>query len=385
MRSEARLGRRVMGAGVAATLMLLVAACGSDSNGSSAATTVAATVAPTSAPATTTPAATPTTVAPTTVAPTTTAPVEVAHVKMTTNQGALLVLPQYVAVKKGFFEKNGLDISIVPVTSGPAGVQALLAGDADVMVNAPDFVILAQNQGQDVKFVVGNNVSAVSTLIAGTKWPLPHAASGYPAVMADFKGAKIGVPARGSSLENQLRLMLKDGGLDPDKDVSWIAVGLPATAIPALQAGQVDALMVADPATTSITKKLQIGTAVVDLRKGEGPPELTHFPQGGYAAKQSYIDAHPDVIKRLVASIVEAQDWMQDPANRKELEAITAEWTKADADLVPEMVQANLPTWGAAITKESMDNAVNLMMSNGVITKAPTYEDLVATQYMPAG
>jgi NitT/TauT family transport system substrate-binding protein len=301
---------------------------------------------------------------------------------MTTNKGLVQSLPHAVGVEKGFFAKNGIDLSLVDMKSGPAAIQALLGGDADVMFNAPDFVILAGEQGKPVQIVAGNLISANTTLIARNGWPLPHAGS-YPAAVADLKGAKIGVVARGSTVENQLRVMLQDAGLDADKDVTIIATGVLDTALPALKSGQVDAWVGFEPGTTIALEQMKLGVPVVDFRKQEGPEKVWDVNFNGYSFKKDYIDAHPDEVKRFVKAISETIAWMKDPANRAELETIAEKNVTVDPSVVPQLLDANLPTFGTEITEAKMQNSINMMLQFGLIKKAPAYEDIVATAYLP--
>lgn len=377
MRSRSRWMTRAIGLGAAATLILFTAGCGDDdSNDSSSAPSSATEVTDT------TTADTDAMVTPTDAMPETTAPLEVVKLRMTTNNGLLQTLLQHVAIEQGFFEQNGIEIDLVDVASGPAGIQALLAGDAEIMLNAPDFVILANEQGQAVKMFVANFIRLSTTLVASPDWPLPNEGS-YPEVIGDLKGATIGVVARGSAVENQLRVMLEDAGLDPDSDVTIVATGLLDTAIPALQAGQVDAWVAFEPGTTMTVEQLKVGVPVVDLRAGEGPEKLWNVNSNAFAAKEDYIEANPEVIRRFVSAIVAAQQWMQDPANREDLEAIATEHVNIDAASIPAMIDANLATFGAEITEERIQNSIDMMVKFGLVENPPAYEEIVATKFTP--
>jgi ABC-type nitrate/sulfonate/bicarbonate transport system substrate-binding protein len=273
-------------------------------------------------------------------------------------------------------------VSTVQVTSGPAAVTALLAGDADVMVNSPDFVLQANDKGQSIKYVVGNTDRNIVTLMVGNKWPTPNKGK-YPDVIRDLKGAKIGVTARASAVENFLRAMLKDAGLDPDKDVTIVATGAVNTSIPALQNGLIDAWMGFEPGTTIALDQMKIGASIVDLRK-EGPETLTNYESNAFAATSSYISSHDAVIKHLVTAIDQAQKWIADPANKAELETIVASNMQIDKSLIPTMLDDNLATFGAVIPQKNIQNSIDLMKQANLIKGSPTYADVVATQYAPA-
>ena len=304
------------------------------------------------------------------------------EVRVSTVPGTLLALPQYVAQDEGFFEENGLVVRLVPTTSGPTALQALLSGDVDIMLNGPDFVLQANDSGRSIKFIVGNTARSITTLIARSDWPVPNKGS-YPAAVRDLEGARIGVTARGSQIENQLRLMLDDAGLDPDEDVTIVATGGLDTALAAFDGDQVDAWVAFEPGTTTLLQHPGKGTALVDLRKGEGPAQLTAYPTNGYAASTSFIEENPRIVSSFAAAIGAAQRWLADPANRAELEEAVAANLQIDPSLIPRLLDDNLATFSAVIPERGMQDAIDLVKQAGLIESSPSYEDVVATEFAP--
>jgi ABC-type nitrate/sulfonate/bicarbonate transport system substrate-binding protein len=306
-----------------------------------------------------------------------------AKVRVSTVPGTLLALPQYVAEARRYYEDHGLDVSLVPTASGPAAMQALLAGDVDIMLNSPDLILQANDKGKAIRFIAGNTGRGVTTLIARTRWPVPNKGR-YPDAVRDLEGAKVGVTARGSQAENQLRVMLHDAGLDPDKDVTIVATGGLDTAVAALSAGQVDAWIGFEPGTTTVIRQLREGTAVVDLRRAEGPERLVDYPANGYAAERSYIEGHKRIITSFVEAMEEAHDWLADPDNRDELESLVAANVKVDPALIPQMLDDNLATFSVTIPRRNLQHAIDLTKQFGLIESSPTYADVVDTEFTPA-
>jgi NitT/TauT family transport system substrate-binding protein len=311
---------------------------------------------------------------------------DVGPVKLTVTSvpGSILSLPEYVAHDKGFYKAHGLDVTLLPITSGPASTQALLTGAAQISFNNPDAVLQANDKGQSLKIVGGEIKSAITTILARKAWPLPHAGS-YPAVMADLKGAKIGVTVRGSSQEIWLRRMLTDGGLNPDKDVTFVAVGIVATALPALQSGQIDVWSGFEPGTTIALSQLKIANVVVDMRKGDGPKELVNYSSEAFVATDKYIKENGDALKRFMAAIADTEAWMVDASNRTELEGLVAKNVKIDAALIPQLLDDNLGTFGVAVPRENIENAITINKQAHMITGSPTYDSVVATEFVPSG
>jgi NitT/TauT family transport system substrate-binding protein len=303
---------------------------------------------------------------------------------VTAYPGSILSLPEYLAQDRGFYKAHGVDVTVLPITSGPASTQALLTGAAQIMLNTPDAVLQANDKGQSLKIVGGDIKRGITTILARNAWPLPHAGS-YPAVMADLKGAKIGVTARGSSQEVWLRRMLPEAGLNPDKDVTFVAVGLVPTALSALQAGQIDVWSGFEPGTTIAMSQLKIAKVVVDIRKGEGPKELVNFSTNVFVSTDKYIKDNADAVKRFMAAIADAEAWMTNSANRAELEGLVAKNVKVDAALIPQLIDDNLPTFGVVVPRENIENAITINKQASMIKGSPTYESVVATDLVPTG
>jgi NitT/TauT family transport system substrate-binding protein len=100
--------------------------------------------------------------------------------------GALISMPALVASEQKFFEKNGLNVELVPVASGPAMTSAVASGSVTFVNNSWDNLILAVDKGLPVRAVTGSTVKVPFALIVRKGVPLPDLAKGYPAVIKDL-------------------------------------------------------------------------------------------------------------------------------------------------------------------------------------------------------
>ncbi|MBN9324717.1 MAG: ABC transporter substrate-binding protein, partial [Delftia acidovorans] len=160
--------------------------------------------------------------------------------------GASLQFTHWVAIDKGFCKAHGLNCQLVPIPSGPVGLQALAAGSLEISFGSTDVTMQAASRGNDVQLIVGHSPGNVYVLSVRKDVALPNASKGYPAVMQDLKGLKIGVTARGSGTELQTRALFVGAGLSPDA-ATYVAVGSPGTAYPTFLARQIDAVMMIEP------------------------------------------------------------------------------------------------------------------------------------------
>lgn len=137
----------------------------------------------------------------------------------------------WIAYEDGTFERYGLDTTLTFINGGPAGMAALVAGDIDLVIVGAASVIRSAIQGSD------------AVLIAGTKNRLAGALMVKPDIRAahELRGRRVGVASRGSNSELVARVALQQLGLDPDADVTYLAVGSGSQRVAALQQGAVDA------------------------------------------------------------------------------------------------------------------------------------------------
>ena len=153
--------------------------------------------------------------------------------------------------------------------------------------------------------------------------PLPGSAKGYPEVIRDLKGRRIGVPARGAAGEVILGAMLRDAGLKPG-DVTVVATGGPDTAYNSMVLGrQVDAVIAVSPAKElcAITKACAV---VIDMPNGEGP-DLFRKPDAAgvaFVMRRQFADSNPALMAAYFAAMKEAAAWFQVPANLDEVVAL---------------------------------------------------------------
>ncbi len=102
-----------------------------------------------------------------------------------------------VAIAHKLCEKHGIKCEARTIPAAPLGMQTLLAGDIDVAFGPPEVVIQAANRGADVRIVGNGARGSIFFVAAGNHIETPNAAKGYPAVMQDLKGMKVGVTSRG--------------------------------------------------------------------------------------------------------------------------------------------------------------------------------------------
>ncbi len=135
----------------------------------------------------------------------------------------------YVAKEFGLFKKYSLDAEIVGHIPGAKAVVPLVSGDAQIIHAAGPPFVLGTLGGSDVVIFLGLVNTMPFYLVVHKDIVSP----------SQLRGKKMGVSTLGSSSDFSLRFGLKKLGIDPDKDVTILALGDSAIRSSALNNGTI--------------------------------------------------------------------------------------------------------------------------------------------------
>lgn len=296
--------------------------------------------------------------------------------------GSILNLPAWIAVEKGFCKNYNIRCSTVGLASGPLGLQTLASGSIEASIASNEVNLMSASRGNDVQLVVGHSPNNYYTLNVSSSYPLPNRAKGYPEVMKDLKGAKVGVTARGSGIEMVMRALLQGAGMKGD-DVIYVAVGAPATSYPALVSKQIDASVSFEPFNTlCLAQKTCV--ELVSPGRGEGPANMLAM-NGGFAAfvmRRNFIQSNPKATDAFVAAIRDSITWIRDPKNLNEAIAISQKKMSLgdipDADrILAELVKGQTTALGYTIDRKSVDATSEFLLANKLTEKAVSSASVV--------
>jgi NitT/TauT family transport system substrate-binding protein len=254
-----------------------------------------------------------------------------------------------IAVEKGFCPKHGINCVLQKINSGPLAIQGVLAGSIEIATPSPEIAISASARGSDLKAIAGHWAKNSFMLITGPDMA-EAGKRGYPSIIQDLKGKRIGVNIRGSAGEFLFTTMLQDQGLKPS-DVTYVAVGVGNTAYQALQTRQVDAVMAFAP-MDGFCNVLKTCTIAMSIGDGQGPKEIvaTRGNGGMYIASRDYAAKNPKVISSFLSAMAEAERFIKDPANRDEELRITLKYFRLDMPQGEAITRDSLDRWRSAIS-----------------------------------
>ena len=305
-------------------------------------------------------------------------------VKIAVLRAAFVYFTPYVAEAKGFFAQHGLDAQLIYFRSGAETTTAVVSGSTEFGALATEHVTQVRDQGLRLKAIVANLTDSPFTLIVRKEVELPNAARGYPQVVRDLKGLKLGITGRGASTDFTLRFLVKEAGLDPDKDVTIIATGGVTTSMAALQKGDIQGYLAFEPIQSQAIHGLGIAKPVIDIRKGEGPRVLQEYAYNSMVAKEEYLDANPETARRMVAAVLDTHRFLADPKNFEETVKVAEKYFEGiNPALLRQILQDSLKAYRPVITRQAVANIGEMLRFAGLIKRAPAYEEVVDTRYAP--
>jgi len=215
----------------------------------------------------------------------------VEKVRIAVATSSLAFLVPFVAKDHGLYPKHGSDVELIQMRPNIA-MAALLSGDIDY-AELIGSVIRSAARGLPVRAISTGIKAPFFSIVAQNKYKS----------MKDLKGAVIGLASIGGTNHISTRLTLRQFGLDPDKDVKFLAIGDEKLMYDAFKIGRVESIVVAPPFSVQL--------------KREGFPLLAHtadyvtIPFSGLGTTTDRIKTNRAQIKRLLKAEIEALRYIQ--------------------------------------------------------------------------
>jgi ABC-type nitrate/sulfonate/bicarbonate transport system substrate-binding protein len=278
-------------------------------------------------------------------------------IRITYANNSLTFLAAFIAKDRGFYARNGLNAELIqarPVVN----IAALLSGDVDY-VEVFGSAIRSAARGAPIRAFSNSIKAPFFSLIA------------QPSIKSvkDLKGRVIGVTSIGGTNQISGRLLFQHFGVDPDKDLKFLAIGEEKFVVEAFKAKRVDAILVAPPFSI--------------MMKREGFPVLANaadivaFPLAGLSTTVDKIKQNRSQVKRVLKSEIEALKYLrEDSAGSID---IMRRRFAMDDQLARETyaVVANAFSRDARIPVDAVENVLNLEKKEGLIAKSVTVDQVI--------
>ncbi|HEY0218742.1 MAG TPA: ABC transporter substrate-binding protein [Afipia sp.] len=279
---------------------------------------------------------------------------------------SMLYLPLYVAIDKGFFTDQGLDLTKETAGAPSVALSAVISGSAQFSLHGPEWTAIAASKGAPVD-IIANVVNGAAVWIATT--PDFKFES-----VKDLKGQKIVTGLMPTTSTSLFMKLLKENGIDPKTDVELIQVALGTEPGPFL-AKQADVAVMYEPGLDQVVAK---GMKVaLGFPKAYGPY--------AFSAISARSDVDPDIAQRLVNGLEMAMRFIA--ANPAEtVEIAKKEFPNLDPAVVEaavkRMITEKVYPSSVDITAEALKTGMDTQIALGNLASQPDYSAFVIKKFI---
>lgn len=281
--------------------------------------------------------------------------------------------PQYVAIEKGFFEKNNINIELTNGGGADKCMAAVLSNQADIGFMGPeasvyvfkqgkeDYVInFAQLTQRDGSFIVGREEDNNFTI-------------------EKMKGKTILGGRKGGMPLMTLEYVLKQHGLTPGVDVDVRTDVQFDMMAGAFASGQADFTTLFEPVAS--TFELEGKGYVV----GSLGVEAGYIPYTCYSTTKSFIEKNPELIQNFTNAIYEGMIWVQEHTAQEIAEAILPQFPDSDVEFLAGVVQRykDQDTWkpDLVLKEDGYNRMIDIIKTAGELDEGAPYEKVVTTEF----
>ena len=296
--------------------------------------------------------------------------------KVTLNEVAhsIFYAPQYVAIEEGYFKDEGLDMTLITGFGADKTMTAVISGEADIGFMGAEASIYAYQEGATDPVVNFAQLTqrAGNFLVAREEMP--------DFKWEDLKGRKVLGGRKGGMPEMVFEYILKQNGLDPQKDLSIDqSIDFGATAAAFTGDNSADFTVEFEPSATALEKQ-GAGYVVASLGVDSG-----YVPYTSYSAKTSYMEKNPDIMQKFTNALQKGMDYVQKHTPEEIARVIEPEFPETDLDTTTAIVKRyyDQDTWKENLVfgQEGFELLQDILEDAGELKERTPYEELVNTEF----
>ena len=296
--------------------------------------------------------------------------------KVTLNEVAhsIFYAPQYVAIEEGYFEEEGLDLTLVTGFGADKTMTAVISGEADIGYRGAEASIYAYQEGatDPVMNFAQLTQRAGNFLVARKEMP--------DFTWDDLKGKKVLGGRKGGMPEMVFEYILKNNGLDPETDLTIDqSIDFGSTAAAFTGDTSADFTVEFEPSATLLEQE-GTGYVVASLGTDSG-----YVPYTSYSAKASFLEDHPKTIQKFTNALQKGMDYVSTHSAEEIATVIAPQFPETDLATVTAIVTRyyQQDTWkdNLIFNEESFQLLQDILQDAGELSRRTEYTDLVTTSF----
>jgi NitT/TauT family transport system substrate-binding protein len=268
---------------------------------------------------------------------------------------SIFYAPHYIAMQKGFFKEEGLNVDMNTAQGSDKGAAALIAGTADISMVGPETAIYIYNQKGDKTLKIFDQL----TMKDGSFLLSRNKADAFN--WGDLKGKSVVGWRPGSSPQ-----MVLNSKLTQDKIKADVITNMASTAMAgAFTSGKGDFIQVFEPIASTLEKE---GKAyyVASVGQDFGP-----YPETSYVATSDFIKNNPETIQKFVNAVAKGTEWLKTASDDEIAAALTPFFDGTPKDIIIQSINRykKQDTWPAVpeLTAEQFETLQKVLIENGVL------------------
>lgn len=278
---------------------------------------------------------------------------------------SLLYLPLYVALDKGFFKKEGLDVEKQTAGSPSVALAAVISGSAEFSIHGPEWTTIAISKGAPLE-IVSNVVNRAAV------WLAADPTFKYTGVDS-LKGVTISTGMMPTTSTSLFIKLMKEKGVNPDKDLKMTQVQIGNEVGPLLAHQAQVAVMYEPGLDQAVSKGMKV---ILDFPKMYGPY--------AFSSVTTRKVTDPDTIQRFVNGMELAMRYITgDPAGA--IAVAKSEFPNLDPvvveNAVKRMIAGDVYPKSVATTPAAFDTAMKTQVYLGNLKAIPPFDKVFNTVY----
>ncbi len=278
----------------------------------------------------------------------------------------------YAAEHLGYFKAEGLAAQFADFEGGAEVTTAMVGGSIDFAGTYVERPMILAEKGFGAKNLLAIlNRNPIFLVVRKTLTATD---------VKGLKGTKLGMTRAGSATDLALRALLRDAGLEPDRDVAVIAVGSSNSAAAAFRAGQIDGFMGGEPGGAVIVHQLKIGRYFIEPLRDQGPKFLQYMTFPTLQASDRYIQANPQTVERVVRAVSKTQKRLREDPEAG-VRVAQKFFPTLDVELLRTVIMLQRASYIPTITEDAVRTVNQFQKQAGVVKGDFAYDRLVAVQF----
>lgn len=280
----------------------------------------------------------------------------------------------YVADANGYYKNEGLDVKFAMYNDGPVAFQGMHGGDSDFCLLSQEPVLKAEEEGLKSKIIY----TVLDTRLYG------FVGAANIKEVKDLKGKTIFAGMQGSAPYSFVSAILRNAGLDPEKDVTFVNMDYSAS-MTALKKGQIQASYINVDNRVEI-KDMDVNILVDTSEKADAQKYLKskEFPGEIICTTAKFVKENPKTVQAFVNAISKATEWINSHSSAETAKVLKPYFNGMTEDVLQQKIDILKPalTKTGLISENAEKYVQDFIINCGTTKKQIPYQDVIDMTYV---